>query len=51
MTMIDFASAYPNSRKVYDERLTPLSPGGEPVTLRVPGREVSLCGGEPPRTL
>jgi phosphomethylpyrimidine synthase len=46
--MIDFASAYPNSRKVYDERAVPLTrDGGEPVTLRVPMREVSLSGGEP----
>jgi phosphomethylpyrimidine synthase len=45
--MIDFASAYPNSRKVYDERPVPLTPGGEHITLRVPVREVALSGGEP----
>jgi phosphomethylpyrimidine synthase len=46
--MIDFASAYPNSRKVFDERSTLLTPGGTPVTVRVPMREVTLGGGEPP---
>jgi phosphomethylpyrimidine synthase len=45
--MIDFASAYPNSHKVYEERPVPLTPGGERVTLRVPMREVALSGGEP----
>ena len=45
--MIDFASAYPNSRKVYEERPVPLTPDGERVTLRVPVREVALSGGEP----
>src|SRR5215213_10864780 len=45
--MIDFASAYPNSRKVYDERQVSLTPGGEQITLRVPTREVALSGGEP----
>src|SRR5262245_36833281 len=45
--MIDFASAYPNSLKVYDERPVPLTPDGDAVTLRVPMREVALSGGEP----
>ena len=45
--MIDFASAYPNSRKVYDERPVSLTAGGENVTLHVPMREVALSGGEP----
>src|SRR6187455_2490892 len=45
--MIDFESAYPNSRKVYEERLVPLTPGGERVPLQVPVREVALSGGEP----
>ena len=45
--MIDFASAYPNSRRVFEERTTALTPGGTPVTLRVPVREVTLSGGEP----
>src|SRR5687768_7798605 len=46
--MIDFAAAYPNSRKVYEERRVRLSPDGAEVGLRVPMREVSLSGGEPP---
>jgi phosphomethylpyrimidine synthase len=45
--MIDFSSAYPNSRKVYDERTVPLASGAAPVTVHVPMREVSLSGGEP----
>ena len=45
--MIDFASAYPNSRKAYDERVAPLTPGGPDVTLQVPLREVALSAGEP----
>ena len=45
--MIHFASAYPNSRKVYEERPVPLTPGGDAVTLRVQTREVALSGGEP----
>jgi len=46
--MIDFATAYPNSRKVFEERVVPLVPGGPETTLRVPMREVALTGGEPP---
>src|SRR5688572_30436867 len=46
--MIDFATAYPNSRKVFDERQASLSPGIPPVALQVPAREVSLGGGEAP---
>src|SRR5574342_525108 len=46
--MIDSSAAYPNSRKVYEERTVPLTPGGPPETLRVPMREVALSGGEPP---
>src|SRR5688500_5936093 len=49
--MIDFAAAYPNSRKVYDARTVSLSPGGSAVTINVPMREVSLSGGEPPLRL
>src|SRR5688572_30879519 len=45
--MIDYASAYPNSRKTYDERTATLTPGGPAATLRVPMREVALSGGEP----
>ena len=45
--MIDFTSAYPNSRKVYDERPVPVTLGGEHILLRVPVREVALSGGEP----
>ncbi len=46
--MIDFPSAYPNSRKVYDERVARLTPGGPKATLRVPAREVALDGGNAP---
>ena len=46
--MIDFASAYPNSRKVFDARSVKLVPGGPEVTLQVPLREVTLAGNEPP---
>ncbi|MBI4264185.1 MAG: phosphomethylpyrimidine synthase ThiC, partial [Acidobacteria bacterium] len=46
--MIDFSTAYPNSRKVYEDRVVPLAPGGPTITLRVPMREVALSGGEPP---
>ncbi len=45
--MIDYTTAFPNSRKVYDECTVPLTAGGAPTTLRVPMREVSLSGGEP----
>jgi phosphomethylpyrimidine synthase len=44
--MIDFATAFPRSRKVYDERTCALVPGGPASTIRVPLREVSLSGGE-----
>src|SRR5215218_7560788 len=46
--MIEFSTAYPGSRKVYDERAVALGPGGPQTQLRVPQREVSLGGGEPP---
>jgi phosphomethylpyrimidine synthase len=46
--MIDFATAYPNSRKVFDELQVSLSPGGPASPLQVPAREVSLGGGEAP---
>src|SRR5262245_25365534 len=49
--MIDFASAYPNSRKVYDALTVALAPGGASATVEVPMREVSLSGGEPPLRL
>ena len=49
--MIDFASAYPNSRKVYEERTARLAAGGPETTVRVPLREVTLTGGEPPLRL
>ena len=42
----DYPDAFPNSRKIYDEETLAL-PGG-PVTVRVPMREVTLSGGEPP---
>src|SRR5690606_14985968 len=46
--MIDFATAFPNSRKTYEERVVSLTPGGPQDVLRVPAREVALSGGEPP---
>ena len=46
--MADFTSAFPNSRKVYEERITSAVPGGPELTLQVPMREVALGGGEPP---
>ena len=46
--MIDFATAYPNSRKVYDERTARLAADGSDIPLRIPLREVTLGGGEPP---
>src|SRR5689334_8314656 len=39
LTQLDFEHAYPNSRKVYVQ-------GGQGV--RVPMREITLSGGEPP---
>src|SRR3954469_1813376 len=49
--MIEYATAFPNSSKVYEEHSAPLTPGGPAATLRVPMREVSLSGGEPPLRL
>jgi phosphomethylpyrimidine synthase len=46
IAMIDFATAFPNSRKVFDERAARLTPDGPDVTLHVPAREVDLSGGE-----
>ena len=46
--MIDFAAAYPNSKKTYEERTVVLGERGESMTLRVPMREVALSGGEAP---
>src|ERR1700675_222863 len=45
--MIDFATAYPNSRKLYEERPARLTADGPEEILRVPVREVALSGGEP----
>jgi phosphomethylpyrimidine synthase len=42
MHMSDFATAYPNSRKVYVDG---------PQQVRVPMREIALSGGEPPLTV
>jgi phosphomethylpyrimidine synthase len=47
----EYSTAFPNSSKVYEERTAALSPGGETVTLRVPMREVTLAGGNPPLRL
>ncbi len=41
-----YADAFPSSQKVYEEQ-TVATPGGD-VRLRVPVREVTLTGGEPP---
>jgi phosphomethylpyrimidine synthase len=46
--MIDFATAYPNSRKVYEPRTVPLWPSGPGADVQVPMREVTLGGGEAP---
>jgi phosphomethylpyrimidine synthase len=43
----DFASAYPNSRKVSAEQPFSAEPYGS-MTLKVPMREIALSGGEPP---
>ena len=45
--MIDFATAYPNSSKLYEDRVARLTADGPDATLRVPVREVALGGGEP----
>jgi phosphomethylpyrimidine synthase len=45
--MIDFATAYPNSRKVHEDRTARLTADGPETTLHVPTREVALGGGEP----
>src|SRR5687767_4469833 len=52
----DYATAFPKSTKVYDEKVVSVCVDGSdqpPVTatLRVPAREVSLSGGEPPLRL
>jgi len=44
--MIDFATAFPRSRKVFEERECALVPGGPMARLQVPQREVSLSGDE-----
>ena len=44
VTADDYGTAFPNSRKVYDEKHVQTADGG--VTIRVPAREVSLSGGE-----
>ena len=41
----DYADAFPNSFRVFDESSVP-TPSG-PVPIRVPMREVRLSGGEP----
>ena len=42
----DYGTSFPNSHKVYEERVV-TTPAGD-VTIRVPAREVMLSGGEPP---
>jgi len=44
----DYSTSFPNSQKVYETREAELSPGGEHVILRVPMREVTLAGDNPP---
>jgi phosphomethylpyrimidine synthase len=46
--MVDFAAAFPNSRKVYEAREARLTPDGSLTTLQVPVREVTVGGGEAP---
>ncbi|MDA1184882.1 MAG: phosphomethylpyrimidine synthase ThiC [Acidobacteria bacterium] len=46
--MIDFSTAYPNSKKVHETRTVPLSAGGVAIDVQVPMREVTLAGGEAP---
>jgi phosphomethylpyrimidine synthase len=46
--MIDFKSAYPNSRKVHEHCTAALTLQGPDAPLDVPTREVTLSGGEPP---
>ena len=46
--MIDFTTAYPNSRKIFESRTVPLVPDGPMATVQVPMREVTLGGGEAP---
>ncbi|MBA3270490.1 MAG: phosphomethylpyrimidine synthase ThiC, partial [Acidobacteria bacterium] len=42
----DYGTSFPNSRKVYEERIVGATHGE--VSIRVPAREVSLSGGETP---
>jgi phosphomethylpyrimidine synthase len=44
--MSDYGTAFPNSRKVYEDRVVATRHGD--VTVSVPSREVSLSGGEMP---
>ena len=46
--MHDYSTSFPNSQKVYEDRVAELTPGGASVTLHVPAREVSLAGDNPP---
>src|SRR5262245_33245439 len=43
---LDYGTAFPASRKVYEEKTIDTAAGA--VRIRVPAREVSLSGGEPP---
>ena len=42
----DYGTAFPNSRKVYEEKVVSSTTGEMPI--RVPFRQVALSGGEPP---
>ena len=44
-TSADYGTSFPNSRKVYEEKVVPTASGD--ITIRVPAREVSLSRGEP----
>jgi phosphomethylpyrimidine synthase len=46
--MMNFSTAYPNSRKTYIEHDATLAPDGPSTGLRIPVREVALGGGESP---
>jgi phosphomethylpyrimidine synthase len=41
----DYGASFPNSRKVYEEKVVTTAAGD--VAIRVPAREVALSGGEP----
>jgi phosphomethylpyrimidine synthase len=44
----EYSTSFPNSHKAYDERQAALIPGGPMTALRVPMREITLTGENPP---